>query len=439
MGRFLGFSMVLGAAVGWFGAGAANANGLPQTGQTKCYDAAGAEEDCETGTVPGQDGFYGAGGCATNGVRFVDNGDGTVTDRCTGLMWSQDVDTTGDGNSDGGDLLLWCDALAFCEGLTKAGHSDWRLPNIFELESIVDRSRVNPALDPVFEVAAGGGGDGQQRTWGSHMHTRDQVAFVHFNTGAMGTWASFGGKLYNVRAVRTIYTPIIAGNGDTNGDGVIDLSDAIYELQFLFSGSDPIVPTACLLPKTGKTRCFDDGPEPSPEIDCADAGEDCFGQDGYYQKGNGGPARYIDNGDGTITDTVTGLDWTKAHVDLTGDGVIATDSSDAKDWATALAACEALDFAGHTDWRMPNVREQMSIFTHNPPDGGFSTSTLDPIFDNPPGVFSGENFIWTSTTLTALPSVAIVFGTFQKFVLPEDVNKSFLRATRACRGGVTQN
>jgi hypothetical protein len=63
---------------------------------------------------------------------FVDNGDGTVTDDATGLMWQQ---------TDSGDGMQWEDALAYAEGLSLASHDDWRLPNAKELQSIVDYTR----------------------------------------------------------------------------------------------------------------------------------------------------------------------------------------------------------------------------------------------------------------------------------------------------------
>jgi hypothetical protein len=77
---------------------------------------------------------------------FVDNGNGTVTDTATGLMWQQD---------DSGFGMHWEEALAFAEGLELAGHDDWRLPNAKELQSIVDYTRspdhtASPAIDPVF-------------------------------------------------------------------------------------------------------------------------------------------------------------------------------------------------------------------------------------------------------------------------------------------------
>ena len=79
---------------------------------------------------------------------FVDNRDGTVTDRATGLMWQK---------ADSGKTFNWQGALAYAEGLTLAGHDDWRLPNAKELQSIVDYTRAplqtrSAALDPIFSV-----------------------------------------------------------------------------------------------------------------------------------------------------------------------------------------------------------------------------------------------------------------------------------------------
>ncbi len=77
---------------------------------------------------------------------FVDNGDTTVTDDATGLMWQQD---------DSGSGMLWKEALAYAEASTHGGHSDWRLPNAKELHSLFDYTRSpsttsSPAMDAIF-------------------------------------------------------------------------------------------------------------------------------------------------------------------------------------------------------------------------------------------------------------------------------------------------
>ena len=90
---------------------------------------------------------------------FKDNGNGTVTDEATGLMWMK-VDSgalKAGKNRDG--KLNWQEALAWAENLEYAGHTDWRLPNVKELQSIVDYTRSpastdSAAIDPVFQTTS---------------------------------------------------------------------------------------------------------------------------------------------------------------------------------------------------------------------------------------------------------------------------------------------
>jgi hypothetical protein len=80
--------------------------------------------------------------------NFIDNGDGTVSDYATGLMWQKADDGIGKD---------WQEALNYSENLKLAEYSDWRLPNAKELQSIVDYSRSpqttnSPAINTVFET-----------------------------------------------------------------------------------------------------------------------------------------------------------------------------------------------------------------------------------------------------------------------------------------------
>ena len=82
--------------------------------------------------------------------NYADNGNGTVTDNATGLMWQQ---------ADDGIARDWENSLAYAEGLTLGGYSDWRLPNAKELHSILDYSRSplssnSPAIDPLFSCSS---------------------------------------------------------------------------------------------------------------------------------------------------------------------------------------------------------------------------------------------------------------------------------------------
>lgn len=91
---------------------------------------------------------------------FVDDGDGTVLDRATGLTWSK---------SDSGHGMDWAAALAYCRGQSVAGHQDWRLPDAKELQSIVDYQRSPSATDsaalaPIFQITAIRN-EGGERDW----------------------------------------------------------------------------------------------------------------------------------------------------------------------------------------------------------------------------------------------------------------------------------
>ena len=80
---------------------------------------------------------------------YIDHGDGTVTDTRTGLMWKQcNEGLSGATCEIGSSLLLnWDEALALAEASTFAGYSDWRLPNVKELSSLVEECRREPAIN----------------------------------------------------------------------------------------------------------------------------------------------------------------------------------------------------------------------------------------------------------------------------------------------------
>lgn len=116
---------------------------LPCTGQTTCYDSFGAEINC---AGSGQDGEIQQGVPWPN-PRFTDNVDGTITDNLTGLMWAKDAGTPTVETCVGGGKT-WEEGLIYIECLNShnyLGHSDWRLPNINEMESLVNSGTTNSA------------------------------------------------------------------------------------------------------------------------------------------------------------------------------------------------------------------------------------------------------------------------------------------------------
>ena len=77
-------------------------------------------------------------GSAAASHVFVDNGNGTTTDNTTGLTWQR---------QDDGNRRTWQAALNYCENLILGGASDWKVPDVKELQSIADYTKFSPAID----------------------------------------------------------------------------------------------------------------------------------------------------------------------------------------------------------------------------------------------------------------------------------------------------
>jgi len=89
-------------------------------------------------------------------LAYVDNADGTITDSNTGLMWEKLDDNNVDGIHDYSRSYSWNTAFGKIDALNAgggfAGHTDWRLPNKKELQSIVNLENVSPAVRPAFNT-----------------------------------------------------------------------------------------------------------------------------------------------------------------------------------------------------------------------------------------------------------------------------------------------
>jgi len=178
--------------------------------------------------------------------------------------------------------------------------------------------------------------------------------------------------------------------------------------------------------KTGQTICYD---AVVAVIACAGTG-----QDGELQ--NGLARAYVDNGDGTITDTKTGLMWEK----LSHDGSI-HDEDATYTWTDAFAIKVAAlngggGFAGHTDWRVPNRSELESL-----PNLGAVSPAVFPAFNTgcAPActVFTcsctQSGYYWSSSTYQGLPPVAWVVSFYDGDVGPDSKTPNYY--VRAVRGG----
>jgi len=293
--------------------------------------------------------------------RFTDNLNGSVTDHLTGLVWLKDAGCLAPA--------VWGTAITEVSALANGscGLSDgsaagqWRLPNIIELESMVDVSATNPALNaghPYVHVSNG-------IYWSS----------TPYYGGVAGSTEAWTIRLGDGRYINDAQNNVIASsvNGvwavrGTGGSGAIQLQATGAYVQ------------------------------------------SAKGDDGSIEAGTPLPApRMQDNGNGTVTDTLTGLIWLKQ-----ADCISQT-------WSGALAAvkmlasgqCGLSDASAAGSWRMPNRNEMQSLADRSQNnqadwlDENF-TSTIAgvmaraPVFAN----FVQFQYYWTSSTDAANTSEA---------------------------------
>ena len=117
-------------------AGSAPAEPVPDTGQNKPDD----DTREKSSSPPGASSSAQDAPSRVPQPAYADNGNGTVTDCNTGLIWQR-----GDEQNDSG--RTWQQALDYCAGLELAGHRDWRLPTIEELRTLVDPGRSDPTIN----------------------------------------------------------------------------------------------------------------------------------------------------------------------------------------------------------------------------------------------------------------------------------------------------
>jgi hypothetical protein len=132
---------------------------------------------------------------------FTDNGDGTVTDDVTGLMWIQNDNSTPQGKDA---------ACAYCEDLVFAGYEDWRAPTIKELQTIVDYGYDSPAIDgSVFDIATVG-----NQYWSS-------TPLPSIPSFAWGIYTSSGivDSLWSNSYIRCVRGNVLETTFVANGDG----------------------------------------------------------------------------------------------------------------------------------------------------------------------------------------------------------------------------
>ena len=232
-----------------------------------------------------------------------------------------------------------------------AGHDDWRIPEVAELLSIVDYERFNPAVGEAFDGAACGLGC-------------DDTAAAECSCTQLGAYWS--------------------ARGDASSSPVATVS---FNLGLVLGHA--AAEAAYVRALRGRRPAADQ--------------------------------RFVDNGDGTITDRLTRLMWEKKvrvsddlhDVDRRMYWSYDGERETVWDWIDAVNSEDGVRFAGHDDWRIPNVKELYSLFEPGPAKPGiaapFARDDCRAIGELACSLTSAD-IHWTSTTFADFPSLALAVG-----------------------------
>jgi phage baseplate assembly protein gpV len=256
--------------------------------------------------------------------NFIDNGDGTITDKVTGLMWTKNLTPK----------LRLEDVKVNLSQINAGKYNDWRIPSIKELFSLIDYT------GQVF-------GDKSIRLF---------IDTTYFNQPLGNT--AIGEREIDAQTWSSTDCQSLTMGKDKSRYGVnfIDGRIKAYPITEPFSG----------LPNKLHFR---------------------FVRGNLYYGYN----KFIDNGDGTITDEATGLIWQKE------------DSKIALDWKSALEYARNLNLVDHNDWRLPTIKELQSLVVYENQVDETGNASISELFqtsrrNNPNGTLNYP-YYWSSTTL----------------------------------------
>jgi hypothetical protein len=222
---------------------------------------------------------------------------------------------------------------------------------------------------------------------------------------------------------------------DTDGDGISD-GDEIYvygtnpkaadsDGDGILDGEDRLSSNIVLL-QTGQTKCYDH----ANEIACPIEGDPFYGQDAQYASSAGKTRSYTrDPATGTVIDNATGLVW-QDNINVVKKMWLTQDSFDDGNFTktsgdTAATYCSDLNISGHTDWRLPTLKELKSLTDK----GRFSPSIFEESDDaiaNNGFVYTTSGKYWTANTSASTSSNGWIvdFSNANVYELSKDLNQS---------------
>jgi len=242
-------------------------------------------------------------------AAFGRNQNGTVTDQATGLIWQI---------KDSGKTMDWKQALSYAENFDLAGHDDWRLPNVKELQSIVDYGRApdaidrrhrGPAIDPVLDLT-----ETESWFWSSTTHIENQFAYYVAFGQALSTRRGRDGKPINAHGAGAVRSDPKEGDPARWVNGLGPQADEIRILNFV----------RCV--RGGSARPRTSGPEVAPTPERRGAAEGPA--PGRLDPGVRFRQRLDRNGDGKVSrQEFDGPTHHFDHLDRNNDGFINDDEA----------------------------------------------------------------------------------------------------------------
>jgi len=254
-----------------------------------------------------------------NTPSYKDNGNGTVTDNVTGLMWEKTTDKNGDGEINYYDKKTYAEALAGASSCTTGGYNDWRLPTIKEQYSLIMYNGAEPTPTAT-----------SQGTAVPYINT-NYFTFGYGDLNSSAHGATADERIIDAQyATSTIYVSTTMGGNST-----------MFGVNF----------------GDGRIKGYPSGNRKKYYV--------------QYVRGDAayGTNNFVNNGDGTITDNATGLMWMQND---NGSGIL---------WESALSYAENFTYAGFSDWRLPDVKELQSILDYSRSPETTSSAAINPIFN----------------------------------------------------------
>ncbi|WP_372756619.1 DUF1566 domain-containing protein [Mariniflexile sp.] len=327
---------------------------IVDTNQEKYFNnTTDIERPQEGAAFYGQDAEY-----RKNKPSYADNGDGTVTDNVTGLVWQKSF-----------EVMSYAEAIEKVKTFNLANRTDWRIPSIKEAYSLIQFNGVDVSSN-------------QMSSLPKSAKPFIDTAYFDFEYG------SNGDRVIDVQLLSsTIYQGTTMGGAKTVfGVNLADGRIKGYPMEGLKRNNDA-------MNKNTSARSNNRNEIKSGERPGGPAGEKLYTVRFVCGNSEYGKNNFKNNNNGTISDLATGLMWSQ------------NDSQKGMNWKDALAYVQKKNkdnYLGFNDWRLPNAKELQSIVDYSRSPQKTASAAINAIFKiseikDEVGK-SDFPFFWTSTT-----------------------------------------